>query len=307
MKKVKSLMAVATALVILSSCTQNADNNPVSENVPLTVKTTFGAETKAIISSFPNASELGLFITSGTLGNNYENASSYINVKSTYSGSAWSQATPVYLTNNNATIFSYFPYSAAVTNGTVIPVETASQTDYMFGSANTVNNSAATATLTMKHALALVEFKMNKSNYPGVGQVTKIEIANASGKTVLFSEGTMNCSNGTISNSTGKNAAASIINASGLLTIPATASTDESTFPKVMVLPTAATTASGDLVINFTIDGKVYTYQVPASTSWSGASKNIYTVTLSGTAVSVNGSVAITDWTSGINGTAGLN
>lgn len=307
MKQVKSLMAVATALVLLSSCSQNSDSNPVSDNVPLTVKTTFGAETKAVISSFPNASELGLFITSGTLGNNYEGVSGYSNVKSTYSGSAWAQAAPVYLTNKNATIFSYFPYSASVTNGTVIPVETASQTDFMFGSANAVNNSAATATLTMKHALALVEFKMNKSNYPGVGLLTKVEIANASGKTVLFSEGALNCSTGTINNSAGKNAAASIINASGLLTIPATASTDESTYPKVMVLPTAATAAAGDLVINFTIDGKVYTFQVPSATAWIGGSKNLYTVTLSGTAVSVNGSVSITDWTSGVNGTAGLN
>jgi hypothetical protein len=306
MKKVKSLMAVATALVLLSSC-QNADNNPVSDSVPLSIKTTFGTTTKSVISSFPNASALGLFVTSGALGNNYEGTSSYQNVKSTYSGSAWSQATPVYLTNNNAAIYAYYPYSAVVTNGTIIPVEATSQTDYMYGSSNDVNNSSAIATLSMKHALALVEFKMNKTNYPGVGLVTKIEIANASGKTILFSEGTLNCSTGTISNTSGKNISASISNGSGLLTLPATASSDESTYPKVMVLPTAATVAAGDLVINFTIDGKVYTYQVPASTTWLGGSKNIYTVTLSGTAVSVNGSVAITDWTSGVNGTAGLN
>lgn len=307
MKQVKSLMAVASALLILSSCNQNADNTPVSENVPLTVKTTFGTATKAVITSFPNASELGLFVTNGALGNNYEGVSGYSNVKSSYSGSAWSQAAPIYLTNNNATIFSYYPYNAAVTNGTAIPVETASQTDYMFGSANAVNNSAATATLTMKHSLALVEFKFNKSNYPGVGLLTKIEIANGAGKTLLFSEGTMNCSTGAISNTSGKNISASISNASGLLTLPATASTDENTYPKVMVLPTVATAATGDLVINFTIDGKVYDFQVPAATVWAGGSKNIYTVTLSGTAVSVNGSVAITNWTSGVNGTAGLN
>ena len=61
----------------------------MSEKTALTVKTTFGTETKSVISSFPNASELGLFITNGTIGNNYENSSSYSNVKSTYSGSAW--------------------------------------------------------------------------------------------------------------------------------------------------------------------------------------------------------------------------
>lgn len=298
-------MTVATALTLLTSCNENSDN-PMSEKTALTVKTTFGTETKSVISSFPNASELGLFITNGTIGNNYENSSSYSNVKSTYSGSAWSQATPVYLTNNNAKIFSYFPYSASVTNGTAIPVETSSQTDYMYGAGNAVNNSAPTATLTMKHALALVEFKMNKTNYPGTGLLTKVEIANASGKTILYSEGTMNCATGAIANTTGKNASASISNA-GLLTLPSTASTDESTYPKVMVLPTAATAATGDLVINFTIDGKVYTYPVPSATTWAGGSKNLYTVTLSGTAVSVNGSVAITDWTSGVNGTAGLN
>lgn len=306
MKKVKFLMAVASALVLLSSCNNNEENTPVSDKVPLTVQTTFQLQTKAVVTAFPNASELGLFVTDGTLGNHYEGISSYANVKSTYNGSAWSQATPVYLTNKSATIYSYYPYSAAVTSGATIPVEHTSQTDYMFGSGNSVNNGSATATLTMKHALALVQFKMNKSNYPGTGVVTKIEIANASGKTTLYSEGTMNCSSGAIINATGKNAAASISNVSGLLTLPGTASTDENTYPTIMVLPTAATAAVGDIVINFTIDGKIYPYSIPAATSWVGGTKNLYTVTLSGTAVSVNGSVIITDWTSGVNGSAGL-
>jgi len=306
MKKVKFLMAVASALVLFSSCNNNEENTPVSDKAPLTVQTKFNLQTKAVVTSFPNASELGLFVTDGALGGNYEGVSSYANVKSTYSGSAWSQATPVYLTNKSATIFAYYPFSAGITSGTSILVDHTSQTDYMFGSGNSVNNSSATATLTMKHALALVQFKMNKSNYPGTGLVTKIEISNASGKTILYSEGTMNCSSGAITNATGKNAAASISNGSGLITLPGTASTDEHTYPTIMVLPTAATAAAGDIVINFTIDGKVYPYSIPVATSWVGGTKNLYTVTLSGTAVSVNGSVVITDWTSGVNGTAGL-
>lgn len=305
------MMAVASALVInLSSC--NNDNEGSNQATALKIQTDIAA-TRATISSFPVNSSLGLFVTTGTLGSNYESVASNTNVKSTLSSSGtWALSPAVYLSNDDATVFAYYPYDAAKTNGTTIGMEHASQTDYMYGTHTTgqsgINNGNPTVNLTMKHALALVQFKMSASNYPGTAKLTKVEIANGAGKTLLFSEGSMNLSSGVITNTTGKNVSAFVENTStGLLaSIPTTASTDESTYPKVMVLPTAATVAAGDLMIYFTIDGKVYSWSVPSATTWKSGTKNTYSVTLSGTALTV-GNVVITDWTGGVTGSAGLN
>jgi hypothetical protein len=310
MKK-SMMMAVASALVInLSSC--NNDNEGSNQATALKIQTDIAA-TRATISSFPVNSALGLFVTSGALGSNYEAVSSNVNVKSLLSsGGVWTLSPAVYLSNDDATVFAYYPYDAAKTNGAAIGVEQTSQTDFMYGTHTTgqsgINNGNPTVNLTMKHALALVQFKMSETNYPGTAKLTKVEIANGAGKTLLLSEGSMNLSSGAITNTTGKNVSAFVENSStGLLaSIPAVASTDENTYPKVMVLPTAATVAAGDLMIYFTIDGKVYSWSVPSATTWKSGTKNTYSVTLSGTALTV-GNVVITDWTGGVTGSAGLN
>jgi hypothetical protein len=309
MKK-SMMMAVASALVInLSSCS-NESEQP-KEATALKIQTDIA--TRATLSSFPVNSSLGLFVTTGTLGSNYESVASNANVKSTLSSSGvWTLSPAVYLSNDDATVFAYYPYDAAKTNGAAIGLEHASQTDYMYGThtagQNGINNGNPTVNLTMKHALALVQFKMSATNYPGTGKLTKVEIANGAGKTLLFSEAAMNISSGSITNTTGKNASAFVENNStGLLaSLPTVASTDENTYPKVMVLPTAATAAAGDLMIYFTIDGKVYSWSVPSATTWKSGTKNTYSVTLSGTALTV-GNVVITDWTGGVTGSAGLN
>jgi hypothetical protein len=154
----------------------------------------------------------------------------------------------------------------------------------------------------MKHALALIQFKMVKADYPWAGKLTKVELANKSGKTVLFSEGTMEIAAGKITNTTGKNASASTENAAGLVTIPNTASTDENTYPKVLVLPVASSGAVGDIVMRFTIDGKVYSCDVPASTVWKAGTKNTYTVTIKGSELKLSANVTIENWTTGVTG-----
>ena len=82
------MMAVASALVInLSSC--NNDNEGSNLATSLKIQTDIAA-TRATISSFPVNSALGLFVTSGALGSNYEAVSSNVNVKSLLSsGGVW--------------------------------------------------------------------------------------------------------------------------------------------------------------------------------------------------------------------------
>ena len=72
------MMAAASALVInLSSC--NNDNEGSIQATALKIQTDIAA-TRATISSFPVNSSLGLFVTTGTLGSNYESVASNTNV-----------------------------------------------------------------------------------------------------------------------------------------------------------------------------------------------------------------------------------
>ncbi len=263
--------------------------------------------TRAPLAAFSANSELGLFVTSGSLGVNYNGLTANANVKSTYNGGTWTQTPDVYLSPANAVIYAYYPYSSANINGTAIPIEHTSQTDYMYGTHSAgqgaVNSGNSRVNLTMRHALALLQFKFGRSNYTGNGIITRIEVANASGKICIYNRGTLNIATGAIAKTSGQTASAYIHNVAGLYTIPSSGVSGEVANLRLLLLPVKATAASGDVKMYFTIDGKIYVWDVPASTAWTAGTKNVYTVTLTGTGLIV-GNVTITDWTDGMNGIA---
>ena len=314
MKRITHILLMAASVALSSGLTGCSKEDKVIDTDPLTgdkqemkveagIYNSRSLVASGLISTFPSGSSLGLFITPNTPGNYYDTRDNSANVKATYQSSAWSLAPPVLLTGTNAYVYAYYPYNASSDNALAIPVEHTSQTDYMYGKyTNGVNRTSPTVNISMKHALALIQFKLSKTDFPWTGQLTKVEIANKSGKTVLYSAGTMELTGGQITNTSGQNASAVIENSTGLLTIPTTASTDESTYPKLLVLPVANSGAAGDLVMLFTIDGKVYTCDVPASTAWGAGTKNTYTVTIQGHELKLDTNVTIEDWLSGITG-----
>lgn len=259
---------------------------------------------RSILNDFPTGAEIGIFATTGTLGNHYDNEIANANVKATHNSGAWSCDPSIYLSNNNAKLFAYYPYNSLNGDGSAIPVEHTSQTDYLYGThtESTVDNGNPNVRLNMNHALALLQFKLSKLNYTGAAKLTKIEVVNATGKTVLYSKGTLDISTGKITSTEGENKSAVI--SGDLLTIPNTASLEEINYPKIMLLP-CQTHDVGEIIINFTIDDKVYTYNVPLGTKWETGTKNTYTVTIQGTAITI-GDVVISDWTDGINGSINL-
>lgn len=298
MKAIILIAAIAATMTIVS-CSKNAEEALNICESTLNVKTNFGnIATRATISSFPAQSAIGLFVTSGSLGSNYNTFAGNANVKSVFNGSIWTQTPEVYLSSANATVYAYYPYKSSNNNGTVIPVEHTSQTDYMFGTHSSgqtaVNNGNPNVNLTMKHALSLLQFKLSKINYTGSGIVTKIEICNKSGKTALCSEGILNIATGAITNITSKNQPV-VLNVSQSL--PATIS--------ALVLPVVSSINAGDILLNFTIDGKTYTAPIPSTTKWEQGKINTYTVTLNGTGLVVN-NVGIMDWITGTNGSVVL-
>ena len=145
----------------------------------------------------------------------------------------------------------------------------------------------------MRHALALIVFQFDNCDFSGTGNIMQVGIMNAPDKKVLFSEGTMDISTGIITGSEGKNAAA------------VTNEIEKKQFVKLMVLPTKIA-STGDIIVQFKIDGKLYMWKVPEKTTWAGGTKNTYTVKLSDKKITV-GNVIIKDWEAGVNELAYLN
>lgn len=319
MKKLFFMVVLTAFVFTFSSCNNDElpDSQVKTDGTELKIRTDIAAVnvagTRATpVSEFSNSSTLGLFVTSGTLDNMYDSFAANANVRSVFFNGVWTQTPVVRLTNENATVYAYYPYSSLNNNGKEIFVDHGTQQDYMYGTHTTgqaaINKNNPTVNLTMKHAMAMVQFNICKSNYPWKGELTRLEIANADSKTVVFSEGKLDLSTGLIKNTDGKNSAAFIQTYSGiypLMTISEKLLTDEADYLKVFVLPVATTGAEGDVLFHFTIDGRIYSWKVPANTKWSSGTKNTYTVTITGSALQI-GSVAITDWTDGVTGNAGL-
>lgn len=302
------LFAIFMATVTFISCSESNNDVLSSNESVLDVQTDGVLPTRATISAFPNQAEIGLFVTSGSLGSYYNNLSANANVKAVYNSSSntWIKTPEVYLSPASATIFAYYPYSTLNNDGTLIPVEHTSQTDYLAGTHTTgqavINNGNPVVNLTMKHALSLLQFRFCKQNYPGAGILTKIEISNKTGKTVLFSSGTLNIATGNITNTTGKNLPAVL---SCSYTLPASFSTNLSDYSRIIVLP-VTTTNLGDVQMKFTVDGKIYTYDVPAMTEWEAGKSNTYSVTLSGMGLTMN-TVVVEDWIRGESSNVEIN
>lgn len=300
MKNILFTAAIAASMLTVCSCSSDNVLSPEGRtgDQPTLLDVTTSIEvTRSVIGkpidAFTSGDEIGLYVSSGAVNTPYNGVASNKNVKSSFT-TVWTQATPVYLSSLMATIYAYYPYSASGTDGTAIAIDHTSQTDFMYATAVTnINNRQPRAAITMNHALSLVQFNFKKENYTGVGSLTAISIANKASGSSLISNGTLNLTNGTITKGAGKDPVTKATN------LPQTIGTwTEATYPKMLVIPTAATAAAGDIVISFTVDGQVYNWNVPAATAWEQGKKNTYTVTIKGTAFEVS-PVTITPWGAG--------
>ena len=292
---------IAACVLTVSSCSNDnvltpeatQGDKPALLDVSTSIEVTSRSQTGKPVNSFISGDEIGLFVSSGSINSPYNSIASNKNVESAFT-TVWTQATPVYLSSVMATIYAYYPYNASATDGTAVDIDHTSQTDYMYATPVTnINNRQPKAAITMNHALSLVQFDFKKENYTGVGSLTAITIANKTGGTSLISTGKLNLTNGQITKGASKEPVTKATN------LPQTIGTwNESTFPKMLVIPTAATAAAGDIVFSFTIDGQVYNWNVPVGTAWEQGKKNTYTVTIKGTALEVS-PVSITAWGAG--------
>lgn len=304
MKKIcMTAASVAASFLIglsFTSCNQDDEvpavkGEPGGSGAELNVITEIGTKAVSIgpISLFRDGDQIGLFATKGSLGQNYNDFAGYSNVSSTRRAGSWVQDPTVYLTGENCKIFAYFPYKKNLSDGANIDIEATSQTDYMYGThtnpETVVNSDNPDVYITMKHALALVQFNIHKKNYNAEAKLTKIAIKAGGG--YLFKTAKMNCQTGQVTVREEADAAGIYVQntTGGLLTLSTEISMDEKTFPKVLSLPVNSTLRDGDLTATFTIDGKDYVYKFPAGTAWESGKKYTYTITLNGTEANIGG------------------
>lgn len=204
--------------------------------------------TKAIIegSRLPDNSSVGLFITDDS---GFYEPAGYKNIKYT-SGSeggaqVWESENPIYLSDKDATLYSYYPHIASLTSMNLLPVTASStvQVDYMWGNPVNVSKGNRIANITMKHALAVVRVTFVRGTYSGDGIVSKVSFSGGCAASIAA----LDITNGTLSNFIGQGAAISPSISKKTLS-----STSQKT--DIIVIPTQET----DGKITMTIDGKEY-------------------------------------------------
>lgn len=291
----KALLIVLLAAGIIG-CTKEFDfkdieNNSSGDKRLEIVTQALSYKSTRFIQEFAEGSVIGLHITNGMAGDIYEGQSAYKNIKAQATRVNdklnWQQAPPVYLSHEPATIFAYCPYQPQVNfDATQIPVRLspdASQTsDYMYGTQaagqKTVNKVSPFVLLNMKHALSEISFQISlDKNKPGSFRLSSIQIGNKAGGAALASRGTMNISTGKITPIAETNASTRL-----KLPIPIELRTTPSEAHYLKVIPTACTTREGEIEALFTINGRTYTYPIPAQTEWRKGYIYLYKVRFNG-------------------------
>jgi hypothetical protein len=304
----KFMFAAVAATACLISCSDTNDVESPAEDASvrqqLSINPSIGLPTRAVKTGWSEGDRLGVFVCNGSPGNPYEGLASNLNVPFTFDGVRWTSAR-ITLTGNEAAVFACYPYSDAATAAAAMPVESASQTDYLYGEGSSrANYLSRNVDIEMKHALSFVTFRMGKSNYTlGPGSLTRVVISNENGATALKSAGTLNIATGAVTSSTPRN-----------LDLPATVDIQSAgTSFSAIVMPVSPLAGADLLKVTFTIDGEELYHFFRAGTEWKQGYRNIYSFTLSDNGIEIGGGpdgggggITIEHWTDDDEGTVNL-
>ena len=251
MERILSFLIVAAALCC---CTKPESILPVIEEEPMApLELTLSTQTvtRAMIkeSRLPDPSSVGITVRDSYGA--YAGAE-YTNIKYTskdISGAqAWECDSPIMLSPQTGTLYSYYPYAEACTDISTISIRANStvQTDFMWGTPVSVSKDNRHASIKMNHALAAVRITYVRGTYSGTGNIAKVSF----GGNCIAVAGTLDATDGSLSNLAGKGT---------MLTPPQIATTLSSTLQEfeLLVIPTGE--KQGKVVI--TIDGKDYSLE----------------------------------------------
>ena len=175
-------------------------------------------------------------------------------------------------------------------------------------------NKTGQVTLAMKHALAMVSFRVYADHtYKNTGAFTKLVLANKSGGTTILNNGaspTMKIKDGTITVGSSPTAVTYTRDIANYM-LPKAASSDASAATtakdnarkaSILVLP-ESTVDKSTVEATLTIDAQDYKVALPGSDSkWEAGKNYLYTVKLSGSELVIS-SVTVTQWTTAASST----
>lgn len=292
--KVKFLLAASCFAATVCSCSQeqelseqtgHAATNALSISPEVMNET---ASRAGFVShdSWKTGDEMGLFIYKATgWGTPYPRFDKRNNKSTKTAQGGWTQLNPVYLLQDKASIWAYYPYSTTVTDGTKIPVSinagTGAVPDYMWGkSTNQVSVVETDAKIPMKHALSqfVIRLKVSK-DYHNDGNLISAKLK--SNSTKFATSGTMNLNENGKINFTG--------NLRELAWAPGTqipaqgrpnADFSAAIFPMQLSM--------NEVTLEVIIDGATYKYVIPAI-NWEAGKRYIYSITMQSNDVVIGG------------------
>ena len=169
------LSLLFASVVGLTGCNNLDDASTLSAGK---LDLSFGVQqpaSRAVITDdyLPSGAQVGVTLS----GTGYD---AYTNVCYTASGTgtsqSWAGSDDVLLTSSTAKLYSYYPYSSTVSSD-AIPVETASQTDYLYGTPVTgISEAKASTGVTLNHALANLKITVAKGSHAGTGLCLKFPL-----------------------------------------------------------------------------------------------------------------------------------
>ena len=218
----------------------------------------------------------------------------------------------------NATIdFQSTDNSESNSSGSAKILAASGEVDYMYADQSTAvkasykngdTNKTGKVTLAMKHALAMVSFRVYADHtYKNTGAFTRLVLANKSGGTTILNNGgspTMKIKDGTITVGQSPPAVTYTRDIANY-TLPKAESSDASAATtaknnakkaSILVLP-ESTVDKSTVEATLTIDNQDYKVALPSSNSaWEAGKNYLYTVKLSGSELVIS-SVTVTEWT----------
>ena len=237
--------------------------------------------------ALPDASSIGISLLAED-GTPYDGVT-YANLKYTASGTAsdqtWSTPNIPTLSSTPAKLVAYYPWADG-TDYTAVPVETDSQTDYMYSKWLTgLSNANPNASIVMQHALTAVRVALVKGDF-----TADVDVSSVSVKSPAFATaGSLDATTGALSGLTGIGEAVTVT-----ADFPLTA---QATNVEVMAVPDV-NVAAGVTTVTTQIGDRKYSVNINFTESYKQGYIYTYTLTLNNTGMEVT-SVAVTPWQEG--------
>ena len=281
----------------LAACSDETESPVIPDESPLAVNVFTQEVSRGLVhgSFLPDAAEIGLSLYTAE-GAAYRTG--YENIKYTAAGTGdaqtWSTPNIPTLSSIEAKLVAYYPWADG-TDYNAVPVETDTQTDYMFsGWVNGLSNANNEAYITMDHALTAVRLSLVNEGFTAGADVTALGVKSEA----LGTSATLDASTGKLTGIQGVGTE---------FIMPADFSVmAQATDTEILMVPDVDKT-TGVTTLSATINGKKYAANINFTESYKQGYIYTYTLALKNTGLSVV-NVSVTPWQEGTqdNGDLGV-